>query len=599
MFQTFDPPSSTGATAPRIAKLRAFMAQAKLDALIIPRSDEYNNEYVPACAERLQFISGFTGSAGMAVVTAKAAALFVDGRYTVQAPAEVDGTIFEVKGMPHADLRPWLVAQAKAGRVGFDPRTMTAAAHQQYGSLLAKAGFKLVPTRGNLVDKVWGRDRPAPPDGPVRIHPLSFAGQSSADKLAALQDQLKDKGLHAAVLTAPDSICWLFNIRGSDVAHNPVVLAYAIVPASGKAQLFLDPHRADKHVKAWLAPVARLKPPEGFEHALAELKAGGKKVLVSPGATWAIARAIGRLRSEEPDLCTMLKAIKNAAEIAGSRAAHLRDGVAVTRFLAWLDGTIEAGVADEITAVERLEAFRRETGALKEISFPTISGSGPNGAIVHYRVTRATNRALKRGELFLIDSGGQYEDGTTDITRTVAIGTPTAEMKRRFTLVLKGMIDLTLARFPAGTRGVDLDPLARRALWAEGLNYDHGTGHGVGSYLNVHEGPQSISKAGMAQLKPGMICSNEPGYYKQGAYGIRIENLVLVTEPQTVGGDQPVMGFETLTLAPIDRRLIETALLSLEERAWLDDYHARVRTMLQPHLSSAEKRWLETATSSL
>lgn len=602
MFQTFDPPNASGATAPRIARLRHLMAAARLDALLIPRSDEYNNEYVPACAERLAYICGFSGSAGLALVTARAAALFVDGRYTVQAPAEVDGAIFEVKGIPGADLKAWLSAHLKSGRIGFDPKTHTIGFIRQMEGLLPTDGFKLVPTRGNLVDRVWGKERPAAPNGAVRVHPLKLAGQSSADKLAAVQKRLRELKADALVLTATDNVCWLFNIRGSDVAHNPVVLSTAIVPVTGKAQLFIGAERLGAELRAWLSTVARVRAPETFEAALKELKTAGKSVQVGLGSSWWCGRVLGKAKRvvASPDPCTELKAIKNAAEIAGARAAHVRDGAAIVRFLAWLDAALEAGgPVDEIAAVEKLEHFRRETGTLKELSFPTISGSGPNGAIVHYRVTRATNRRLKRGELFLLDSGGQYEDGTTDITRTLAIGTPTQEMRRRFTLVLKGMIAVSLARFPAGTRGVDLDPLARRALWAEGLNYDHGTGHGVGSYLNVHEGPQSISKAGMVALKPGMISSNEPGYYKNGAYGIRIENLVLVGEPQDVGGDLPVLSFETLTLAPIERRLIVAELLSEEERAWLNAYHARVKAELSGHLDASERRWLEAATAKI
>ena len=431
------------------------------------------------------------------------------------------------------------------------------------------------------------------------MQPLEYAGRSAADKLAAIQKTLKDAGNGAVVLTAPDSICWLFNIRGSDVAHNPVVMAYAIVPASGKASLFVAAGKVTAEVKAHLAPVAVLHVPGAFKAALKVLKTAGKQVRLSPGASWWCCQMLGGVKKikRAGDPCVEPKAVKSAAEISGSRAAHLRDGVAVTRFLAWLDTAAAKGGLDEITAVGQLEEFRRDTAALKEISFPTISGSGPHGAIVHYRVTTATNRVLQPGELFLLDSGAQYADGTTDITRTVAIGEPTAEMRQRFTLVLKGMIAVSRACFPRGTRGIGIDPFARRALWEAGLNYDHGTGHGVGSYLNVHEGPQSISKSGMAELKPGMICSNEPGYYKTGHYGIRIENLILVTEPEAVGGDHPVMGFETLTLVPIDSRLIVREVLSAEERSWLDAYHARVAEALGPQLDPATRRWLKAATA--
>ena len=601
-FQSFEPPGSSAQTAQRVMALRVLMGKAGLDAMLIPHGDEYNNEYVPACAGRLAFISGFTGSAGLAAVTHKAAALFVDGRYAVQAPTEVDGSIYAVKGLPGKELKPWLFEQLKRGGiVGFDPRLHTIAEIEHLMASLAQRGVKLKPVRANLVDRVWGSERPAPPCEPIEVHPIEHAGRSAPEKIATLQKTLKDAGHDATILTAPDSICWLFNIRGCDVAHNPVVLARAIVPASGKAQLFVAPERLSGAAKTALQSIAKVRPPDELREALLALKAAGKAVRVAPGANWWICRTLGGLKrlKRAPDPCTEPKAIKNAAEIAGARAAHIRDGAAVTRFLAWLDAAVAAGPLDEIAAVERLEAFRFETAQLREISFPTISGSGPHGAIVHYRVTTATNRKLGQGELFLIDSGGQYADGTTDITRTVGIGAATTEMRERFTLVLKGMIAVSMARFPRGTRGVDLDSLARRALWKAGLDFDHGTGHGVGSYLNVHEGPQSISKGGMAELKPGMICSNEPGYYKKDAYGIRIENLVLVTDPEDVGGDRPVMGFETLTLAPIDRRLVEAAMLSGEERAWLDAYHARVAEVLGPLVDAGTRRWLKTATGKL
>ena len=597
-FQTFDAPGPAGAIAPRVAALRGLMAKAKLDAVLVPRSDEHNNEYVPACAERLRFISGFTGSAGQACLAAKAAAVFVDGRYAVQAPAEVDRDIFAVKGVAGADLVPWLAEHVRAGGVvGFDPKLHTVAEIEVLRGKLAEKRIKLKATAGNLVDRVWGDERPATPSGRICVQGIEHTGRSSADKIAQVQKILKASGQDAVVLTAPDSICWLFNIRGSDVAHNPIVLANAIIPVTGKSQVFVVPGKVTAEAKAHLSPVARLRVPEDFGEALAGLKAAHKTVRLAPGASWWCCQMLGGVKrvKRAPDPCTEPKAVKTAAEIAGARLAHIRDGVAVTRFLAWLDGAAAGGTLDEISAVRKLEAFRHETGVLKEISFPTISGSGPHGGIVHYRVTTATNRVLNPGELFLIDSGGQYADGTTDITRTVAIGVPSEEMRARFTLVLKGMIAVSMARFPRGTRGVDLDPLARQALWVHGLNYDHGTGHGVGSYLNVHEGPQSISKAGMAELKPGMICSNEPGYYKAGAYGIRIENLVLVTEPQDVGGDQPVMGFETLTLVPIDRRLVVDAMLSGEERAWLAAYQARVRDALGPLVDPGTRTWMKAA----
>jgi Xaa-Pro aminopeptidase len=599
MFQGFDPPPPSGATAPRIAALRSVLANAGLDAILIPRADEHQGEYVPACAERLSWMTGFTGSAGLAVVALKSAALFVDGRYTVQAPREVDLTLFDIEGIRTTALRPWLLANLHRGaKIGFDPKLHTISEIEALTLQIKSHELALKPTPRNLVDRVWGAERPLPPLGMMKLQPIHYAGRSSADKIADVQAVLKEAKQDAVVLSASDSVCWLFNIRGNDVAHNPVFLAFAIVPATGKPELFINAKRVNAEGRAHLGKGVKIRAPDEFALALTELKTGGKVARLAPGSTsWWCYRALGGAKgiTRAPDPCSDLKALKNAAEIEGAKAAHLRDGVAVTRFLAWLEPTAAAGGLDEITAVKALEAFRYETGLLREISFPTISGSGPNGAIVHYRVTTASNRAVKSGELFLIDSGAQYADGTTDITRTVAVGTPTLEMRDRFTRVLQGMIAVTTARFPRGTRGIDLDPFARRALWAAGCDYNHGTGHGVGSYLSVHEGPQSISKSGMVELKPSMICSNEPGYYKAGAYGIRIENLVLVTLAQDlVGGDAPMLGFETLTLAPIDRRLIEIALMSADELAWLNAYHTQVFRQLSPHLDT--RRWLKAAT---
>ncbi len=603
MFQTFDAPTPASEIFPRVRALRSHLVKRRIDAYLVPRTDEHQNEYVPACSERLAFISGFTGSAGLAVIAAKSAGLFVDGRYTVQAPAETDTDVFEVKGIRTTDLKPWLTATLKVGgRIGFDPTLHTITEIEGLKSTLASAKLKLVPVAANLVDAVWGKARPSPPMAAILVQPEQFAGQTAADKIAAVQKALREAKHDAVVLSATDSICWLFNIRGGDIPHNPVVLAFAIVPASGKPELFVASEKITPEVKKHLSGQVRIKPLGDLGAALEALKVAGKTVRLAPAsASWGLFRSLGGAKrvARGSDPCVELKAVKNATEIAGARTAHLRDGAAMVRFLAWLDGAVAKGPVDEIAAVRRLEALRADTGQLREISFPTISGSGPNGAIVHYRVSEATNRDLQKGELFLIDSGGQYTDGTTDITRTVSIGEPTVEMRERFTLVLKGMIAISTARFPRGTRGIDLDPLARRALWARGLNYDHGTGHGVGSYLNVHEGPASISKGGMAELKPGMILSNEPGYYKPGAYGIRIENLVLVTEPEDIGGDQPVMGFETLTWAPIDRRLVVPSLLTPDEHDWLDDYHARVRERLSGEVDPVSRRWLTQATAAI
>jgi Xaa-Pro aminopeptidase len=605
MFQTYDPPEGEQDLADRATRLRGLLVRSGLDAVLVPRADEHQGEYVAPAAERLKWLTGFSGSAGLAVVARSAAALFVDGRYITQAPTQVDTRIFEVVQIPDAKLADWLGKHLRAGAVvGFDPWLHTAAAVEDLAKSLELKGIKLKPLPRNLIDRVWGRERPAPPRGPVILHPTRYAGKPAEQKIAELQAALRKEGEDAVVLTLPDSIAWLFNVRGLDVAHNPVALAFAIVPANGKPELFIDPVKLNAEVKGHLAKLARISRPEALEDRLGALKGRDKRIRldVNTAASWFFRKLKGGkariVRGADP--CLLPKARKNATEIEGTRAAHKRDGAAVARFLAWLDRESPQGALDEISASRHLETLRSETQALKEISFDTISGAGPNGAIVHYRVTTPTNRKLKPGELYLVDSGAQYIDGTTDITRTVAIGTPTREMRERVTLVLKGHIGIATARFPKGTRGVDLDPFARRALWDAGLDFDHGTGHGVGSYLSVHEGPQSISKRGMTALEPGMIVSNEPGYYKQGAYGIRIENLVLVTEPEKVaGGEREVMGFETLTLAPIDRRLVAPELLSTEELAWLNAYHARVLDIIGSELGPTDRAWLEAATAEI
>jgi Xaa-Pro aminopeptidase len=604
MFQTYDPPETRQSGAERVEKLRRLMVQRRLDAVLVPRADEHQGEYVPRCAERLQWLTGFSGSAGLAVVGRAGAALFVDGRYVVQAPAQVDTRTFEVLQIPQAKLDEWLTSHLKSGAVlGFDPKLHTAAMIEDLAKTLNSSGIKLKALAKNPVDRVWGRERPAPPKGAVIPQAMKYAGKAAEQKIAELQAALRKEGEDAVILTLPDSIAWLFNIRGGDVAHNPVALAFALVPAaSGKPELFVDPAKIGPDAKAYLAPLAKVSEPAALERRLKTLKATGKRVRLDPAtaSSWFFRKLKGGKARivRAPDPCLLPKARKNTAEIKGARVASKRDGAAVARFLAWLDREAPGGGLDEIAVSKRLETIRSETQTLKEISFDTISGAGPNGAIVHYRVTTASNRKLLPGELYLVDSGAQYLDGTTDITRTVAIGAPTREMRERFTLVLKGHIGIATARFPKGTRGIDLDPFARRALWEAGLDFDHGTGHGVGSYLSVHEGPQSISKRGMAVLEPGMIISNEPGYYKEGAYGIRIENLVLVTEPEKVaGGEREVMGFETLTLAPIDRRLVLPELLSAQELAWLDAYHARVRDIIGPELGPTDRAWLEAATA--
>ena len=608
MFQSFEAPETDEDTGGRVARLREALVRLKIDAVLVPTADEYMNEYVPPSAQRLTWLTGFTGSAGQAVVTRTAASLFVDGRYILQAPKQVDTKTFEVLQAPPAKVAEWIGKHLKAGAtVGFDARLHAPTVIEDLEKELGAKRIKLKALARNPIDRIWGRQRPAAPKGAVIPHPLRYAGKSAEEKIAELQATLKADGQDAVVLTFPDSICWLFNIRGSDVAHNPVVLAFAILPASGKPELFIDPAKVAPEAKAHLAPLAKIRAlpeidkPKSLEESLRALKEAGKTVRLSPGAAVWFHRQLkggkgGVVRASDP--CILPKARKNTTEIKGARAAHKRDGAAMARFLAWLDAQAEKGGIDEIAAAKQLETMRSETQALKEISFDTISGAGPNGAIVHYRVTTATNRKLKAGELYLVDSGAQYLDGTTDVTRTVAIGTPTREMCERFTLVLKGHIGIATARFPKGTRGIDLDPFARRPLWEAGLDFDHGTGHGVGSYLSVHEGPQSISKGGMIALEPGMIISNEPGYYKTGGYGIRIENLVLVTEPARIArGEREVMSFETLTLVPIDRRLVAAEMLSAEELDWLNAYHARVAEVIGPELGPADRRWLEQATA--
>ncbi len=604
MFQSFETFTDPTHAAERVAKLRALMRARGIDAYFVPRADEHQGEYVPAASERLRWLTGFTGSAGYAVIGLERAALFVDGRYVVQSKTEVDTEIFEILQIPAKILKDWAADALKGGStIGFDPWLVTLAQVEQLRKDLAPHQIRFKEIGGNLVDRIWGKARPAAPTAKVRVHPLELAGESAADKIKRLQEKLIAERHDAAVLSQPDSICWLLNIRGADVPHNPVVLAFAILHARSKPDLFIEAAKLDTETRKTIKTVANIRAPDEIGPLLDSLKEAGRCIRLTPAnAAWWFARRIGTKHfARGPDPVVLPKAIKNATEIKGARAAHLRDGLAMTRFLAWLDtaAATKAGI-DEIEAVEALETFRANTGKLEEISFDTISGSGPNGAIVHYRVNRNTNRRLKKGELFLIDSGAQYADGTTDITRTVAIGKANEEMRQRFTLVLKGHIAIAMARFPKGTRGVDLDSHARMALWQAGLDYDHGTGHGVGSYLSVHEGPQSLSRMGQIPFEPGMILSNEPGYYKEGAYGIRIENLVLVKEADVPeGGERPMLGFETLTLVPIDRRLVVKSLLQPDERRWLDAYHANVAKVLAPHLDAETRTWLTAACEPL
>ncbi len=596
MHQDFTRRTTPETGAGRIATLRDEMARAGVDAFLIPRADAHQGETVAPHDERLAWLTGFTGSAGLAVVTADHAAVIVDGRYTLQVRSECDPAVFTF--LHHPDDRPgdWLAEVLPASaRVGFDPWLHTADEIERLEGPLAPRQTALIRV-ANLVDAVW-EDQPAPPARPILPYPEALAGRSSADKRAALSEVLIAEDLAAAVLSAPDSIAWLLNIRGSDIARTPVTLGFAILHAGGRVDLFVDPAAADAEVRAHLGPEVAIRGRDGFGPALDALT-GRVAVDRARAPVWVSDRlAAGRAEIVwRADPCLVPKATKTPAEIAGTRAAHMRDGAAMAEFLAWLERTAPEGGLTEIDVVRRLEAARRATGELRDISFETICGAGPNGAIVHYRVNAATNRAVVPGELLLIDSGGQYLDGTTDITRTVAVGEVPPEARGPFTRVLKGVIAMSRLRWPVGLAGRDIDAVARAALWQAGMDYDHGTGHGVGAYLGVHEGPASLSRRGAEPIRPGMILSIEPGYYREGAFGIRIENLGVVTEPEVpAGGEREMLGFETITLAPIDRRLIEPALLTPEETAWLDAYHARVLEALTPLVEPETARWLASA----
>ena len=608
--QQFRPAKNTANTlTDRLTALRAALAEASLTGFVVPHADEHQSEYLPPSAERLAWLTGFTGSAGTAIVLTDAAAIFVDGRYALQVHAEVDTDAFTPESVFDTPPGKWLAGRLKAGdRIGYDPMLMTVAEVRRFSEICRTAKAAFVAADDNPIDRLW-RDRPDPPLGAVSLHPLEFAGEAAASKITRLQTAIAGEKADAAVLTRADSIAWTFNIRGRDVAHNPAPLAFAVLPATGKPEIFIDARKLSNAVRSALTDIAEIAEPTELAGRLTRLGEARARVLLDPRTTSeAVAAAIGAGGGqlvESKDPTALPKATKNPTELAGARRAHVRDGAAVVRFLAWLDRAGPTGTIDEIAAAQKLtdlraETARRDGSELVEPSFETISGAGPNGAIVHYRATPASSRPLAPDMLYLVDSGGQYRDGTTDITRTVAIGTPTAEMRDRFTRVLKGHIAIATARFPVGTTGAQIDTLARTALWQAGLDFDHGTGHGVGSFLSVHEGPASISKRGNEALAPGMILSNEPGYYKAGQYGIRIENLVAVMPPETVpGGEREVLGFETLTLAPVDRRVIDRTLMTDEETAWLNAYHARIAPAVGHLLDEAERAWLAEATRPL
>lgn len=593
--------------ADRLAALREQLKANQLDGFVVPLTDEHMSEYVGSYAQRLAWLTGFRGSAGSAVVLPEEAAIFVDGRYTLQVRSQVSADQWSYQSVPETSTTEWLKEHAPEGaRIGYDPWLHTRDWVTKAREALASRGAELVPVARNPIDEVW-TDRPEASKAHLVVQPDQYAGKSAPEKRTEIADWLTRQHADAAVLSALDSIAWAFNIRGADVTHTPVALAYALVNSDGTADLFVAGEKIGPDVRQHLGNGVRLHERAEFESALGKLK--GKTVVVDPErAVAAIFDALEKagakiLPLRDPTI--LPKAIKNPVEIAGQKSAQERDGVVISRFLRWIDEEAPAGGVDELKASDHLESLRRQNPELRDLSFDSISGAGPNGAIVHYKSSEKTNRKLEQGTLYLIDSGGQYVDGTTDITRTVPIGEPTEEMRDRFTRVLKGHIAIATAVFPKGTRGSQLDSFARRPLWEAGLDYAHGTGHGVGSFLAVHEGPQRISPVGSSQsggdepLAAGMILSNEPGYYKTGEYGIRIENLVLVVEREIAGAEKEMLGFETLTFAPIDRRLIDADMLDSDELGWLNCYHAHVLARIGPNLSGEDLEWLQAACAAI
>jgi Xaa-Pro aminopeptidase len=587
------PPIST-----RLAALRKELASQGLAGFLIPRADEHQGEYVPKRAERLAWIANFTGSAGLALVLKDKAAIFVDGRYTIQVREQVDAQLFEIRHLINEPPEAWIAANLKKGEVlGFDPWLTTPDAAQRYREAARKAGAELKAVDRNPLDAAWA-DQPPEPIAPIWPQATQHAGMSAAEKRALIAKKLKERGQDAAVISAPDSLAWLLNIRGGDVPRTPFALGYAVIDKEGKVDLFIDPRKLTAEARAHLGNEVAVQPKAGFLPALDALGKTGATVVVD-AMTAGVAiydrlKSAGAKPAVGEDPCALPKACKNPVEVEGSRAAHRRDGAAVSQFLHWLSIEAPKGGLDEIAAADKLASFRRRNDLFRDFSFDTISAAGPNGAICHYKVTEQSNKPIPVNWLYLVDSGGQYLDGTTDITRTIAVGQVTPEMKDRFTRVLKGHIALATTRFPRGTTGSALDSIARRPLWEVGLDYDHGTGHGVGSYLSVHEGPQRISKMpNRVPLEVGMIVSNEPGYYKDGEYGIRIENLVTVIEDKQHPG---MLRFETLTLAPIDLNAVDRSLLTADEVAWLNAYHTRVRKTITPLVDAKTAKWLEEAT---
>lgn len=602
MFQTFEPVSDKSFASKHLPLLREEMKKQSLDGFIVPHDDEYQNEYIPAYAERLLWATGFSGSAGAAVIMQDQAVMLTDGRYTLQVREQTDASFFSYVDITETPPDAWLLENAsKATRIGYDPMLHTLSSVKRLKAAASKIGFDLVAVSQNPIDLAW-TDQPSAPQTPIQAHDLKYAGKSSDEKRLEIAAAVKKAGADAALITAPPSLAWLFNIRGHDVARSPLPLGRAILDKDGKATLFVAPEKVGNELPGILGDNVDIRSESEVTSALMKMGKSNTRIAVDPAL--APSKYVDDLRKagatiiELTDPCAVPRASKNDTEIEGARSAHIRDGAAVTQFLHWLDTEAQSGEIDEITAAMKLEEIRSQSNDLRDLSFDTISGAGSNGAICHYKVSTESNIKLDKNTLYLVDSGGQYYDGTTDITRTVPIGQASDEMCDRFTRVLKGHIALAQMKFPTGTTGHQLDAIARKPLWDVGLDYDHGTGHGVGSFLGVHEGPQRIAKAPNSQaLKPGMILSNEPGFYKAGEFGIRIENLIVVTPPAPVkGGEREMMEFETITLAPINLDLVKVELLTAEEREWLNQYHARVRQTLTPLISTNIKEWFENAT---
>ncbi|WP_373491772.1 aminopeptidase P family protein [Parasphingorhabdus sp.] len=587
----------------RLKALRDQMQKDGIDGFVVPICDEHMSEYVGDYAQRLAWLTGFGGSAGAAVVLKDKAAIFVDGRYTIQVRDQVDGKLYEYVGTADQSMIDWLRANAPEGSsIGYDAWLHTQEWVKSAEAKLAKKNANLVAVTANPIDAVWD-DQPEPSLAKLDVQPDEFAGKSASDKRSDIATWLNEEGLDATVIAALDSVAWAFNIRGKDIANTPVPRGYAIVKADGSAELFVAPEKLTDDVRVHLGNAVALRDYGDFPKALTEYR--DQKVGVDPERS--VAAIFDQLTDagaqivKKRDPTILAKAIKNETEIKGHKAAQARDGAALSRFLHWFSQEAPKGGHDELSVAAKLAAFRGQSDKLMDLSFRTISGAGPNGALCHYSVNEETNRKIETGTLYLVDSGGQYRDGTTDVTRTIAVGEPTAEMIKRYTQVLQGHVALAQAVFPKGTTGGQLDILARQYLWADGVDYAHGTGHGVGAYLSVHEGPQRIAAfGGFAEpLVAGMICSNEPGYYKTNAFGIRIENLILVEARAVTGAEQEMLGFETLTFAPLERRLIDVAMLSAGQRQWVDDYHAKVRAVIAPQLEGADLGWLEVQTAPL